>query len=79
MDIGSAMKTVKSELESTFGAVMSSTILAVSRGKANAPLIGMSKDDYLRLVAAIVTDKRVEQMLGASGAKEKQRKWSAMV
>jgi len=79
MDISAAVQTIKKELESTFGATMSINILAISRSKAKAPLIGMTKDDYLRLVTAIVTDKKVEQMLGASGAKEKQRKWSAMV
>jgi hypothetical protein len=79
MDTGTAVQSIKKDLESTFGAAMSTTILAMSRTKAKAPLIGMTKDDYLRLVDSIVTDKKVEQMLGASGAKEKQRKWSALI
>ncbi len=79
MDTGQAVQTIKKELESTFGVAIATTLLAMSRTKAKAPLIGMTKQDYLNLVGALCTDKKVEQMLGASGAKEKLRKWSALV
>lgn len=79
MDSGAAVQQIKKELETTFGGAMASTILTMARTKAKAPLIGMSNEDYQRMVEAICTDKKVEQMLGASGAKEKQKKWKDLV
>ncbi|HEX3031890.1 MAG TPA: hypothetical protein VHS59_06560 [Bacillota bacterium] len=79
MDTNSAVQQIKKDLDTTFGATLASTLLSMARTKAKAPLIGMTKDDYLRLVDTLCTDKKVEQMLGASGVKEKQRKWKDLV
>ncbi len=79
MDAGAAVQQVKKELESTFGGTMANTILSMARTKVKAPLIGMTKDDYQRMIEAICTDPKVGQMLGASGAKEKLNKWKGLV
>lgn len=79
MDTGTAVQQIKKDLDTTFGATLATTILTIARTKSKAPLIGMSKEDYIRMVDTLCTDKKVEQMLGASGLKEKQRKWKGLV
>ncbi len=75
MDVSAANQAVKKELEATFGAALATSIVAIARTKANAPLIGMSKEQYLALVDAICGDAKVQSMLGAAGAREKSTKW----
>ena len=79
MDVSEAVRTIKSELESTFGNTLAASIIAIARTKANAPLIGMTKQNYLDLIDAICGDNRVQSMLGAAGAKQKSTKWKSSV
>ncbi|MBU7007767.1 hypothetical protein [Phosphitispora fastidiosa] len=79
MDASNAVRSIKSELESTFGNTMAASIIAIARTKANAPLIGMTKQNYLDLVDVICGDNRVQSMLGAAGAREKSTKWKSVI
>lgn len=79
MDISSAVQEIKKDLESTFGNTLAASIIAIARTKANAPLIGMSKQNFSDLVDAICGDNRVQSMLGGAGAKERSTKWKKLV
>ncbi|PKM81451.1 MAG: hypothetical protein CVU89_09375 [Firmicutes bacterium HGW-Firmicutes-14] len=78
MDVSSAVQAVKKDLEATFGNTLAASIIAIARTKAGAPLIGMSKQNYLDLVDAICGDNRVHSMLGAAGSKERSMKWKKL-
>lgn len=79
MDISGAVQEVKKDLESTFGNTLAASIIAIARTKANAPLIGMSKQNYCDLVDSICGDNRVQSMLGGAGSKERSAKWRKFV
>lgn len=79
MNISEAIQTIKKDLESTFGVTLATSIIAISRTKANAPLIGMTKQNYLDLIIAICCDSRVPGMLGSAGANERLSKWKRLV
>ena len=79
MDISGAVQVVKKELESTFGNTLAASIIALARTKANAPLIGMSKQNFCDLVDSVCGDNRVQSMLGASGARERSTKWKKLI
>jgi len=79
MEISSAVQEVKKDLESTFGNTLAASIIAIARTKANAPLIGMSKQNFIDLVDAICGDNRVQSMLGTAGTRERSAKWKKLV
>ena len=79
MDISGAVQEVKKDLESTFGNTLAASIIAIARTKANAPLIGMSKQNFCDLVDSICGDNRVQSMLGGAGSKERSSKWRKFV
>jgi len=79
MDISAAVQEVKKDLESTFGNTLAASIIAIARTKANAPLIGMSKQNFTDLIDAICGDNRVQSMLGAAGTRERSMKWKKLV
>lgn len=79
MEISAAVQEVKKELESTFGNTLAASIIAIARTKANAPLIGMSKQNFSDLIDAVCGDNRVQSMLGGPGAREKSGKWKNLI
>lgn len=79
MDVSTAVQSVKKELETTFGTTLTTSIVAIARTKANAPLIGMNKQNFLDLIDAICSDNRVQSMLGGAGTKEKSTRWKNFV
>ncbi len=79
MEVSSAVQEVKKDLESTFGNTLAASIIAIARTKANAPLIGMTKQNFIDLVDAICGDNRVQSMLGAAGTRERSAKWKKLV
>lgn len=78
MDVSGAVQEVKKELEATFGNTLAASIIAIARTKANAPLIGMTKQNFCDLVDAICGDNRVQSMLGGAGANERSGKWKKL-
>ena len=78
MDIGAAVQAVKKDLESTFGGTMATSIIAIARTKAKAPLIGMTKQNFIDIVDSICSDPKVKSMLGDAGARDKAAKWKRL-
>lgn len=70
---------VKPGLEDTFGASLTANIMMLARNKSGAPIVGMSKDDYLRMVQLIGDDERVTKMWGTVGTREKIARWQQAV
>jgi len=66
---------LKPELENVFGPGITARVLMSARAKANAPIIGMTSEDYVRLVEAIYQDERVVGMWGEAGAREIIKHW----
>jgi len=79
MDISGAVQTVKKELESLFGATLATSIIAIARTKANAPLIGMTPQNFNDLVDQVCGDNRVQSMLGGSGTRDKASSWKKLL
>ncbi len=79
MDISGAVQTVKKELESIFGNTMAASIVAIARTKANAPLIGMTPQNFNALVDQICADNRVQSMLGSAGTRDKTTAWKKLL
>lgn len=70
---------VKPALEDAFGITLAANIVMVARNKSGAPVVGMNKDDYLRLIEAICQDERVIQMWGQAGTRSRLLKWQEAV
>ncbi len=68
---------VKPDLEALFGEGLASLIIMSARTKSGAPSLNLKKDDYNKLVKAICEDKRVIDMCGESGAKDRLFKWQS--
>lgn len=79
MDIAGSVQSVKKDLESTFGNTLTTSIIAIARTKANAPLIGMNKQNYCDLIDSVCGDSRVQSMLGSAATREKSTKWKKLV
>jgi hypothetical protein len=72
-------EVVKKQLEETFGAGLTARILFSAREIANAPIIGLTKEQYLALIRAICNDERVKNMWGEFGAKTRLSVWEKLV
>jgi hypothetical protein len=70
---------VKSRLEASFGKAVAMLIVASASNKVNAPMVGMSKDQYLSLCTVICEDQRVVDMWGTSGATDALLSWQQLV
>lgn len=68
---------IKPELENVFGPALAARIIISARAKANAPIIGMTKEDLERMVEAISIDDRVQGMWGNSGTEERMKRWKS--
>jgi len=68
---------IKPELENVFGPALAARIIISARAKANAPIIGMTKEDLERMVEAISIDDRVQGMWGNSGTEERIKRWKS--
>lgn len=68
---------IKPELENVFGPALAARIIISARAKANAPIIGMTKDDLEKIVEAISIDDRVQGMWGTSGTIERMKRWKS--
>jgi len=79
MDISGAVQEVKKELASTFGNTLATSIIAIARTNAKAPLIGMTQQHFCDLADAISSDNRVQSMLGSTGARERSAKWKKLL
>lgn len=66
---------IKPELEGFFGPAMTSRIIMTARAKSNAPIVGMTKDHFEKLIDAIIIDDRVQGLLGPSGAHDRKKQW----
>ncbi len=72
-------QVVKPALENTFGVAMAANIIMVARNKSGVPVVGMSKEDFNRLVEEICADERVVAMWGQAGTKERLARWKKSV
>ncbi|MEW6108789.1 MAG: hypothetical protein AB1632_06440 [Nitrospirota bacterium] len=70
---------IKPELENVFGPALTSRIIITARAKANAPIVGMTKDDFERFIEAISADDRVQGMWGNAGTQERKKRWKEAV
>lgn len=70
---------VKSKLEDTFGKGIAMLIVANATSTTRAPLIGLDKHSYSRLVEAICCDPRVKEMWGEAGSKAQLEEWIRLV
>lgn len=70
---------VKTRLESSFGKAVAMLILASASNAANAPMMGMERDHYVKLCETICTDQRVVDMWGAAGAHDALDQWKRLV
>lgn len=76
MSVSQVIDTVlKPELENVFGPALSARIIISARAKANAPIVGMKKEDLERMIEALGDDDRVLGMWGVAGAQERLRRW----
>ncbi|WP_366923974.1 hypothetical protein MFMK1_000912 [Metallumcola ferriviriculae] len=73
-----AMGEIKRELENVFGKGLTGIIMISARKIANPSPI-MKKEHYLEMVQQICVDKRVVEMLGAAGAKQKSNNWKKLL
>ncbi len=80
MDFNEAVEQhVKSSLESSFGKALAMLIVASASNAVQAPMVGMSRAQYMSLCSAICEDQRVVDMWGTSGATDALLKWQALV
>lgn len=68
-------KVIKPDLENVFGPAMTARIIMSSRAKANAPIVGMRKEDFEKMIEAICCDDRVVGMWGSAGIHERRVRW----
>ncbi len=66
---------LKPDLENVFGPAITARIFISARAKANAPIVGMTVDQLMKMVDAISEDERIVAMWGEAGAREITRRW----
>lgn len=80
MDIKDAINDhVLRRLEDTFGKAMTLMILASATRVAGCSTIDPDREDFLRIVEAICTDRRVIDMWGEAGSQATLAMWRALV
>ncbi len=70
---------VKSKLEDAFGKGIAMLIVANASNDAHTPIIGLSKNDYRRLVETICCDPRVKEMWGEAGTQTQLDEWLKLI
>ncbi len=80
MDFNTALEEhVRTRLEATFGKALAMLIVASASNAVNAPMVGMTKEQFNGLCKAICEDQRVIDMWGVSGATDALLQWQGLV
>jgi branched-subunit amino acid permease len=79
MDAPEALDQLRARLEGSFGKALSMLILASCCNTANVSMVGITPEEFRRLVDAVAHDQRVVDMWGTAGASDAAAQWRAMV
>ncbi len=66
---------VRPDLENVFGPALTARIIMAARAKSNAPIIGMTEEDFDRLIDSISGDDRVLGIWGNAGSNDRKKRW----
>ena len=79
MEAPSALDQMRGRLEGSFGKALAMMILASCCNTAGVSLVGITHDEFRRLVDVVCHDQRVVDMWGAAGAADVAAQWRALV
>ena len=69
---------VRGRLESSFGAAVTTLIVASASNTVGASTHAIERDDYVNLCEAIASDQRVRDMWGEAEADDPLARWKGM-
>ena len=79
MDTQRALEQLRGRLETSFGKALAMLILASACNDADVSMVGLTPDQYGRLVEAVSRDQRVVDMWGTAGAADVAAQWRELV
>jgi UDP:flavonoid glycosyltransferase YjiC (YdhE family) len=79
VDAPNALEQLRGKLEGSFGKALSMLILASCCNVAGVSLVGITDEEFRRLVEAVGHDQRVVDMWGAAGAADAANQWRELL